>query len=56
MCAPIERVKLLMQTANMNAKLLIPYRGVLDCGTRCVKEDGNLIEYINIRIHISMER
>lgn len=39
-CAPIERVKLLMQTANMNIKLHTPYTGIIDCATRCINEDG----------------
>ncbi|CAD8100891.1 unnamed protein product [Paramecium sonneborni] len=41
-CAPIERVKLLMQTANMNVKLTKPYTGITDCFLRCVREDGVL--------------
>lgn len=31
-----------MQTANMNVKLTKPYNGIIDCFTRCVKEDGVL--------------
>jgi solute carrier family 25 (mitochondrial adenine nucleotide translocator), member 4/5/6/31 len=35
--APIERVKLLLQTANENNKLKSKYNGIADCFTRCVK-------------------
>lgn len=38
--APLERVKLLLQTANSNLQLSTPYKGLVDCGVRCVKEEG----------------
>jgi solute carrier family 25 (adenine nucleotide translocator) protein 4/5/6/31 len=37
--APIERVKLLLQTQHNNPKLAErPYNGILDCFSRCIKE------------------
>ena len=41
-CAPIERVKLLIQTASSNPNLKNPYSGIIDCFTRCIKEEGAL--------------
>lgn len=41
-CAPVERVKLLMQTANSNKRLLVPYQGIIDCAIRVSKEEGFL--------------
>lgn len=38
--APIERVKLLMQTERENAKLSKKYNGIFDCFRRCIQEDG----------------
>lgn len=38
--APIERVKLILQTSFENDKIKKKYRGVTDCFIRCVKEDG----------------
>ena len=39
--APIERVKLLLQTQDANAKLANnKYNGIVDCFVRCVKEEG----------------
>jgi len=39
--APIERVKLLLQTQDANTKLENKkYNGIIDCFTRCVKEEG----------------
>jgi solute carrier family 25 (mitochondrial adenine nucleotide translocator), member 4/5/6/31 len=40
--APIERVKLLLQTEHENTKLTTKYNGIIDCFTRCVKEEGFL--------------
>lgn len=41
--APIERVKLLLQTQENNPKLLErPYTGILNCFGRCVTEEGAL--------------
>jgi solute carrier family 25 (adenine nucleotide translocator) protein 4/5/6/31 len=41
--APIERVKLLLQTQYTNPKLVSrPYNGIIDCFVRCVKEEGVL--------------
>lgn len=38
--APIERVKLLLQTEHENTKLKTKYNGIVDCFTRCIKEEG----------------
>lgn len=39
--APIERVKLLLQTQHNNPKLVErPYTGIIDCFSRCIKEEG----------------
>ncbi|KAL4466807.1 hypothetical protein ABPG74_010404 [Tetrahymena malaccensis] len=38
--APLERVKLLLQTQSENQALLRPYNGIADCFQRCVKEEG----------------
>jgi solute carrier family 25 (adenine nucleotide translocator) protein 4/5/6/31 len=35
--APVERVKLLMQTQVENTRLIVKYTGVTDCLTRCIK-------------------
>lgn len=41
LAAPIERVKLLLQTQENNPKLKDnPYKGIGDCFSRCVKEEG----------------
>ncbi len=40
MTAPIERVKLLLQTESENTKVKTKYNGIIDCLTRCVKEEG----------------
>jgi solute carrier family 25 (adenine nucleotide translocator) protein 4/5/6/31 len=40
--APIERVKLLLQTEHENMKLKVKYNGIIDCFTRCIKEEGFL--------------
>jgi len=41
--APIERVKLLLQTQDANAALEgRKYKGMVDCFVRCVKEEGAL--------------
>eukprot|EP01017_Pseudomicrothorax_dubius_P023532 TRINITY_DN2511_c0_g1_i3.p1 TRINITY_DN2511_c0_g1~~TRINITY_DN2511_c0_g1_i3.p1 ORF type:complete len:310 (+),score=104.22 TRINITY_DN2511_c0_g1_i3:205-1134(+) len=41
--APIERVKLLLQTQEANPKLVErPYKGIADCFIRCIKEEGPL--------------
>jgi len=40
-CAPLERVKLLIQTAEENLALAErPYKGMGDCFMRCIKEEG----------------
>ena len=36
--APIERVKLLMQTQRENTKIVRPYKGTVDCFMRCFRE------------------
>jgi len=42
-CAPIERVKLLLQTqANNPAAFDKPYKGIIDCFYRCIVEEGPL--------------
>jgi solute carrier family 25 (adenine nucleotide translocator) protein 4/5/6/31 len=38
--APVERVKLLMQTQGSNRDLQIRYKGPIDCLTRVYKEQG----------------
>lgn len=40
--APIERVKLILQTSRENERVLVKYKGVTDCFIRCIKEDGVL--------------
>jgi solute carrier family 25 (adenine nucleotide translocator) protein 4/5/6/31 len=40
--APIERVKLLLQTEHENTKLKTKYLGIADCFKRCIKEEGVL--------------
>jgi solute carrier family 25 (adenine nucleotide translocator) protein 4/5/6/31 len=40
--APIERIKLLLQTQHENKKVLKPYKGIGDCFTRTLKEEGVL--------------
>ena len=43
--APIERVKLLLQTQEemiKNGQLKVPYKGVIDCTTRVLTEEGFL--------------
>jgi solute carrier family 25 (adenine nucleotide translocator) protein 4/5/6/31 len=35
--APIERVKLLMQTQRENDKIKKPYKGMIDCFIRCIR-------------------
>lgn len=40
--APIERVKLLMQTQRENVKVVEPYKGMIDCFKRTVKAEGFL--------------
>lgn len=43
LAAPIERVKLLLQTQQNNPKLREnPYKGIGDCFSRCIKEEGAL--------------
>lgn len=41
-CAPLERVKLLLQTQKDNAKLdpSKRYTGIVNCFTRCITEEG----------------
>ena len=41
-CAPIERVKLLIQTDFENEKIGERYKGIWDCFSRCIKEEGVL--------------
>jgi solute carrier family 25 (adenine nucleotide translocator) protein 4/5/6/31 len=38
--APIERVKLLMQTQRENEKVVKPYKSSMDCFLRCLREEG----------------
>ncbi|KAL4473400.1 hypothetical protein ABPG72_015643 [Tetrahymena utriculariae] len=40
--APMERVKLLMQTQTENMRLNRQYNGIIDCLVRCFKEEGPL--------------
>ena len=40
-CAPLERVKLLIQTAEENPELVKrPYKGMIDCFNRCIRDEG----------------
>jgi solute carrier family 25 (adenine nucleotide translocator) protein 4/5/6/31 len=42
-CAPIERVKLLIQTQGENERLKgHKYRGIIDCFKSCIEHDGFL--------------
>jgi len=41
-CAPIERVKLLLQTQHSNLAVKSEYNGIVDCFTRVFKEEGLL--------------
>ena len=55
--APLERVKLLIQTANSNLQLTKPYKGLVDCGIRCVREEGKRAVFFNIiRFYFTLER
>ena len=40
--APIERVKLLLQTQHVNPELMAKgeFKGIGDCFQRCIKEEG----------------
>lgn len=40
--APLERIKLLMQTQHENTRLKLKYKGVVDCFVRSVTEEGVL--------------
>jgi len=40
--APLERVKLLIQTQGTNERIARPYNGISDCFTRIFKEEGPL--------------
>ncbi|KAI0986141.1 hypothetical protein GJ496_010974 [Pomphorhynchus laevis] len=43
LAAPIERVKLLLQTQDVNVRLESrKYKGIGDCFIRCIKEEGTL--------------
>jgi len=39
-CAPIERVKLIMQTQHTNTQIKVQYKGMVDCFVRVAKEEG----------------
>jgi len=39
-CAPIERVKLIMQTQDTNPQIVKKYTGMSDCFVRVAKEEG----------------
>ena len=39
-CAPMERVKLVIQTQDSNPNILVKYKGIADCFTRISKEEG----------------
>ena len=41
-CAPMERIKLLIQTQSSNNKIKEPYKGIRDCFLRILKDDGVL--------------
>ncbi len=38
--APIERIKLLLQTQHINKQLSRPYKGLFDCAGRIYNEEG----------------
>lgn len=38
--APLERVKLLLQTQGSNDRIVKPYKGIGDCFTRILREEG----------------
>ena len=38
--APIERIKLLLQTQHINKRLSQPYSGIFDCAVRIYKDEG----------------
>jgi solute carrier family 25 (adenine nucleotide translocator) protein 4/5/6/31 len=38
--APMERVKLIMQTQDNNKQILIKYKSIGDCFKRVIKEEG----------------
>lgn len=40
--APIERVKILLQTQRENNKIINKYNGIIDCFGRCVRDEGIL--------------
>lgn len=40
--APIERVKLLLQTQFINSSISVQYKGPIDCAKRVLKEEGFL--------------
>lgn len=40
--APLERVKLLLQTQGTNERITKPYKGIADCYTRVYREEGLL--------------
>lgn len=42
LCAPIERVKLILQLQNSQSTILKPYNGLIDCLIRVPKEQGVL--------------
>lgn len=53
LCAPVERVKLLMQTEKMNTQIKTPYKGISDCFLRCYRDDGifffqNILGFISL--------
>jgi len=71
LCAPIERVKLLLQTQHSNLQVKSEYNGIVDCFTRVFKEEGvlafwrgnlsNVIRYfpttaINFAVKDSLQR
>lgn len=38
--APMERIKLLLQTQHINRYIIKPYTGIIDCGKRIYVEEG----------------
>lgn len=69
--APVERVKLLLQTQESNERIVRPYKGISDCFSRILKEEGgaafwrgnmaNVIRYfptqaLNFSIKDSLQR
>lgn len=40
LCAPMERVKLVIQTQDSNPEIVVKYKGIGDCFRRIAAEEG----------------